>query len=107
VARSSRDLGFGIRWTIARKLRERRKALGLGQADVVQRLKTGADVDVTIGGYSNWERNGVENIAILEALCYALECTPPYLMGWTDDPNGMRNDAGTVQDLVKGAAPRV
>jgi transcriptional regulator with XRE-family HTH domain len=79
-------------WICARRLRERRRALGLTQADVVTRMgDTGA-------GLTNRTLSAMENgrgldLGRLPALAAALDCTITYLVGLTADPTRWEPDA--------------
>jgi transcriptional regulator with XRE-family HTH domain len=72
-------------WICARRLRERRRALGLTQADVVTRMgDSGA-------GLTNRTVSAMENgrgldLGRLPELAAALDCTITYLVGLTADP---------------------
>ena len=68
--------------TLFARIRERREALGLSQAELAEQL-----------GYSNRStiakiEKGVNDIthSKIEAFAEALHTTTAYLMGWTDDP---------------------
>jgi transcriptional regulator with XRE-family HTH domain len=90
---------------VARRLFARRKELGLNQKDVVERLRRLAGLEVSIGGYSNWERTGTTDLAIIEALAAALECTPAYLAGWSDSPTDWE-PSRELADMLKEFATR-
>ena len=72
-------------WICARRLRERRRQLGLTQAEVVTRM---GDRGVTL---TNRTLSAMENgrgldLGRLPELAAALDCTITYLVGMTGDP---------------------
>lgn len=63
------------------RIKALRKKLGLNQIDLAQIL------DVSRSAVSMWEIGASETPRpMLEALASALQTSPAYLMGWTDDP---------------------
>jgi transcriptional regulator with XRE-family HTH domain len=67
---------------LGKRVRERRRALGLSQHEIVQR----------IGGAQGWlselenaKQTRIEADTVVR-LCVALDCTSDYLLGLTDDP---------------------
>lgn len=71
-------------WVCARRLRERRQALGLTQGEVVRRLSA-RGVAATNRAVSAMEHGSGVDIGRLPELAAALECTVTYLLGLTDD----------------------
>ena len=70
--------------TIGERIKERRIALGMTQDELAQK----------IGYKSRSSVNKLESARVLpsrkiEKMASALECTPSYLMGWTDSPMGI------------------
>jgi transcriptional regulator with XRE-family HTH domain len=68
--------------SIGDRIKARRKAVGLSVDELAERLgKNRATV-------YRYESNDIEKIptTILEPLAKALDTTPAYLMGWSDDP---------------------
>ncbi len=67
---------------IGERIKSRRLELGLSVDDVAEALNKNR---ATVYRY---ESNAIENLPIttLEPLARVLKTTPPYLMGWTDDP---------------------
>lgn len=67
--------------TIGSRIRQRRTDLGLSVDDLAEKLgKNRATV-------YRYEDGGIENvpITVVASLCIALETTPGWLMGWTED----------------------
>src|SRR2546423_428639 len=76
---------IALEWIIARRIRERRKMLGLTQEQVVTRMRV-LGVDRSDATLSNMEKGaGLYPDKIL-AVATALKCTVMYLYGLTDDP---------------------
>ena len=72
-------------WTCARRLRARRRELGLTQAEVVAILvRDGAPL--TNRALSAMENGRGLDLGRLPDLAAALNCTVTYLVGLTDDP---------------------
>lgn len=65
------------------RIRERRKAVGMTLAQLADR--TGVQ-EATV---QRWESGNIKNIKheTIEKIAIALNCSPVYLMGWTEDPN--------------------
>ena len=78
-------------WTCARRLRERRRALGLTQTSVGQRLGR-AGVPLSNRTLSAMEHGRGIDIGLLPDLAAALDCTVTYLVGLTDDPQRWEPD---------------
>jgi hypothetical protein len=72
-------------WICARRLRERRRALGLTQADVVARMSDGGAA-LTNRTLSAMENGRGLDLGRLPDLAAALDCTITYLVGLTADP---------------------
>ena len=68
--------------SIYERIKERRKALGLTADDVAEKL------GVSRATIYRYESADIEKLptSSLEPLAKALQTTPAYLMGWTDDP---------------------
>lgn len=75
--------------TLGERIRELRKARGMTQQELAQRLHT---TKQTIGKY---EQGIVTNLPLLriDELAQALSTTPAYLMGWEDDKDYTSNKA--------------
>lgn len=89
-------------WIYARRLRERRRALGLTQADVVARLGDRGAV-LTNRTLSAMENGRGLDLGRLPDLAAALDCTITYLVGLTADPARWEPDT----PLTSRAAPAV
>lgn len=76
-------------------MRIRRRELGLTLEDVAQR------VGVNRTTVQRWETGTIKNLGRdkIAAIAAALQVSPEYLLGWTDDP-GLRME----QDLASAAA---
>jgi transcriptional regulator with XRE-family HTH domain len=72
-------------WTCARRLRARRRELGLTQAEVVAILARHGAV-LTNRALSAMENGRGLDLGRLPDLAAALNCTVTYLVGLTDDP---------------------
>ncbi len=72
------------RETVAKRMRERRLDLGLSQAQVGKKLNGGQS---RIG---NWEQNiTAVSLDSVDTIAKALQCSPEYLLGFTDSPLGV------------------
>ena len=80
--------------TIGEKIALRRKALGLTQTELAEKLGT---TKQTIGKY---EKGIVTNIPLsrVAELADALECTPEYLTGW-EERREREQDAGEAHEV--------
>jgi transcriptional regulator with XRE-family HTH domain len=90
--------------TCAARIRERRRELGLTQADVVRRV--GADGS----RLSNQALSAIENgrrlaVGRLPDLAAALECTVTFLVGLTADPRRWEPDEAAPEAAPAPAAP--
>jgi len=103
---ATREFGRERPWTVARRLWQRRKDLRLGQREVVDRLEARAGLKTTIAAYSDWERNGTSDFALVEALALALDCNPPYLLGWTDKVGSWKPDRPLETIVRQESGPR-
>jgi transcriptional regulator with XRE-family HTH domain len=74
-------------WICARRLRERRVALGLTQLEVSQALRR-QGLDLGNRALSAMEHGHALDVGWLPELCAALDCTTTYLLGMTEDPHG-------------------
>jgi transcriptional regulator with XRE-family HTH domain len=91
-------------WICARRLRERRRALGLTQAAVVARLaRCGAAL--TNRTLSAMENGRGLDLARLPDLAAALDCSVTYLVGLTTDPERWEPDAPFGATGGPGAVP--
>jgi transcriptional regulator with XRE-family HTH domain len=72
-------------WICARRLRERRRQLGLTQAEVVGRV-AGRGVTMTNRTLSSMENGRGLDLGRLPDLAAALDCTITYLVGLAADP---------------------
>ncbi len=79
-------------WICARRISERRHALGLTQYDVVARL-AGLGVAASNRTLSAMEHGQGVDVGRLPELAGALDCTITYLLGLTDDPGRWSPDA--------------
>jgi transcriptional regulator with XRE-family HTH domain len=85
AARTTVDPLAERHWICARRLRERRRALGLTQADVVTRMGD-SGAALTNRTLSAMENGRGLDLGRLPDLAAALECTITYLVGLTADP---------------------
>jgi transcriptional regulator with XRE-family HTH domain len=85
AARTTADPLAERHWIYARRLRERRRALGLTQADVVARMGEGGAA-LTNRTLSAMENGRGLDLGRLPDLAAALDCTITYLIGLTADP---------------------
>ena len=81
---ATREAATQRHWTCGRRLRERRHALGLTQAELVDRL--GGGPAITNRSISTWENGRGLDFGWLPELALALDCSVTYLLGMTDDP---------------------
>ena len=90
--------------TIGKRIKERRKELGLSVDEVAKRLGKNR---ATIYRY---ESNDIENLPspVLEPLAKVLCTTPAYLMGWEESENENAPDesAKSVDELLKTKKPK-
>jgi transcriptional regulator with XRE-family HTH domain len=98
------DLTAERHWICARRLRERRRQLGLTQADVVTRL-AGRGAALSNRALSAMENGRGLDLGRLPDLAAALGCTVTYLIGLTAEPARWEPDAPLVPDapLAPGA----
>lgn len=110
MVRVTRDKAADRHWTCARRLKERRLALGLTQAEVVARIDNAPGL--TNRSVSVWESGRGLDIAWLPELADALDCTVTYLLGQTDNPRSWQPDDRTPRTTaaastqVAAAEPR-
>ncbi len=90
---ATRETATQRHWTCGRRLRERRHALGLTQAELVGRL--GGDPAITNRSISTWENGRGLDFGWLPELAVALDCSVTYLLGMTDDPQRWEPTADT------------
>src|ERR1700754_3054035 len=80
-------------WICARRLRERRLALGLTQREVVARL---SDSRLTNRSLSAMENGRGLDLGLLPELAESLSCPVTSLLGLTADPTAWQPDEQTV-----------
>lgn len=76
-------------WVCAQRLRERRRALGLTQREVVMRL-AGRGHSTTNRALSDMENGRGLDLGLLPELAQSLDCSVTYLLGLTADPGQWR-----------------
>jgi hypothetical protein len=93
-------------WICARRLRDRRLALGLTQREVVARM---SDARLTNRALSAMENGRGLDLGLLPELAESLSCTVTYLLGLTDDPTAWQPDSvrPPAETRPAGAADRV
>ena len=82
--------------TVGERIKQRRLQLGKSADDLAEILgKNRATV-------YRYESNEIENLPakVLAPLAEALETTPAYLMGWTDDPYDYENDPNSLLSQI-------
>src|SRR5437660_1655798 len=90
-------------WTCARRLRERRAALGLTQVEVADALRR-QGLDLGNRTLSAMEHGHALDLGWLPELAAALDCTTTYLLGMTADPHAWTPDPIPVRaDASAGA----
>lgn len=67
--------------TIGERIRQRRQELGLTQTDLAERLQLKSKASVSLVETDKEDLTTTR----LSKYAEALECTPSYLMGWTDE----------------------
>ncbi|TWP54229.1 helix-turn-helix transcriptional regulator [Lentzea tibetensis] len=85
---TGRELARERHWICAQRLRDRRRALGLTQMDVVTRLG-GCTTNRVL---SEMENGRGLDLGWLPELATALDCTVTYLVGLTADPTRWEPD---------------
>jgi transcriptional regulator with XRE-family HTH domain len=105
MASATREAATQRHWTCGRRLRERRHALGLTQAELVNRL--GGGPAITNRSISTWENGRGLDFGWLPELAVALDCSVTYLLGMTDDPRRWEPAADSPDDktVAKPATP--
>jgi DNA-binding XRE family transcriptional regulator len=86
-----RDAAADRHWLCATRLRERRRQLGMTQADVARQL-AGRGVPLTNRTLSAMENGRGLDLGRLPDLAAALDCTVTYLIGMTADPHRWQPD---------------
>lgn len=76
-------------WVCAQRLRERRRALGLTQREVVARLARRGNA-TTNRALSDMENGRGLDLGLLPDLAESLDCSVTYLLGLTGDPGEWR-----------------
>ena len=73
---------------IGNRIKQRRLSLGMSVDDLA------IEVNKNRATIYRYEKGEIENLptTVIEPLAKALETTPEYLMGWTDDPRDYEND---------------
>jgi len=86
-------------WVCAQRLRERRRALGLTQREVVARLACRGNT-TTNRALSDMENGRGLDLGLLPELAESLTCSVTYLLGLTEDPEDWRPEwcAGSAGD---------
>ena len=92
----SGDLSANRQLLLAQRLRERRRALGLTQKQVVSRLAR-LGLGTTNKALSSLEHGAGLDVAKLPELALALDCTVTYLLGLTADPQQWDPDAARAE----------
>lgn len=82
-------------WICARRLRERRVALGLTQVEVADALRR-EGLDLGNRALSAMEHGHALDLGWLPELAAALDCTTTYLLGMTADPHGWTPDPASA-----------
>jgi transcriptional regulator with XRE-family HTH domain len=82
-------------WACARRLGERRRALGLTQYEVVERLAA-LGVPASNRTVSAMEHGQGVDVGRLPEIAVALDCTITYLLGLTGDPQAWAPDASAA-----------
>lgn len=88
---SYEELGARRHHLISERLRDRRRALGLTQKEVVARLRR-IGVATSAKALSALEHGAGLDVAKLPEIARALECSLTYLVGLTDDPHSWEPD---------------
>jgi len=101
---ATRETATQRHWTCGRRLRERRHALGLTQAELVGRL--GGDPAITNRSISTWENGRGLDFGWLPELAAALDCSVTYLLGMTDDPQRWDPAPDAAAEAVTAGAPQ-
>ena len=91
--------------TCAIRIRERRRQLGLTQAELVD-LVNGYGSRLSSQALSAIENGRRLAVGRLPDLAAALQCTVSYLLGLTADPDRWEPDAASPPALLSPAAPR-
>ena len=89
-------------WICARRLRARRRQLGLTQAEVVT-IVAGRGMSLTNRALSSMENGRGLDLGRLPDLAAALDCTITYLLGLTEDP--ARWEPDSVDAALDPSAP--
>lgn len=82
--------------TIGKRIKHRRKELGLTQTELAHRLGNKSKVSVCT------VENDKEDLTTdrIRKYAKALECTPAYLMGWTDSPTSLLRELDVDLDDI-------
>ena len=82
--------------TVSKRIRERRKQLGLSAEDVA------ALIGVSPSTVYRYESSEIENMGIdkLEPIAKALQTTSAFLMGWAEFPGMPRNEFQQKMDAL-------
>lgn len=101
----SGDLGASRRLLVSQRLRERRRALGLTQKQVITRLSR-LGVASTNKALSSLEHGSGLDVAKLPELAAALDCSVTWLLGLTDDPTRWEPDPTGPASQPPAGPPR-
>ncbi len=71
---------------LAKRLKERREALGLSQADLAERMKSPHASRAQLSHYESDRRT--PSLGVLRDLCKALKCSADWLLGMHNAPPG-------------------
>lgn len=79
---------------MSERIKERRIAMGLTQTELGEKL------NLQKSAIAKYENGRVENIkrSVIQQMAKILECSPAYLMGWTDNLN--KSNANLVVDML-------
>ena len=86
--------------TIGERIKSRRKQLGLSAEDIARRVNVSP---ATIYRYESSEIMAMRSDR-LAPIAQALQTSPAYLMGWTDDPDARDSPAGSPAQPQNGMA---
>ncbi|HEV7195632.1 MAG TPA: helix-turn-helix domain-containing protein [Pedococcus sp.] len=97
------DLGASRHLVVSERIRERRRALGLTQKQVVTRLGR-LGIRSTNKALSSLEHGAGVDVVRLPELAVALDCSVTWLLGLTDDPGSWEPHPGATRHTP--SAPR-
>jgi transcriptional regulator with XRE-family HTH domain len=99
---TAHDLNRERHWLCARRISDRRHALGLTQTDVVSRLAA-LGTAATNRTLSAIEHGQGVDVGRLPELAVALDCSITYLLGLTEDPGDWTPDEARLPDYPDGS----